>query len=74
MTIDDIRAIVWVGNYHSDHGRFHAIEDFVLHSGAPYAEKYEAFVIYGRDGMGLGPEHCTPAIYDEWLADLEDRV
>ena len=66
-TIEEIRAIRWVGNHFHDMKNFQLIDKFLSQSDDRVA-MCEALLIQSRDGMGLKVTSVSEAELDEYLS------
>jgi hypothetical protein len=71
-TIQQIQAHQFIGNHHSDHLAFTAIESFVQRSTTSLKDQAEALRVMGDEGMGLGrEEHITDQeLVDSYLDNM----
>ena len=52
VTIEEVRALDWRGNYYRDRSAFDVVHEFVIDESNPLEQRIEALQIASRDGMG----------------------
>lgn len=65
-TIEAIRAVHWVGNFHSDQATFRAVDEFVQNGANPMVHRAEALFLSCSVGMGLTPKESDPLLPDDY--------
>ena len=71
MTITDILALKFAGNYSADADTFRLIDTFLVRTDVSVPDKVTALQYYSKEGMGLPDRICAVDVFIH-IAALQD--
>ncbi len=73
LTIEQIRAMTFAGNFHADQPKFDQIDTFIVDENNPMKDRAEAVRKMVEDGMGIDITGKTDDdVVQDYLEELND--